>query len=218
MHPEPAVVVIAKAPLAGRAKTRLSPPCTPEQAATLAEAALLDTLDAVAACRAGRRVLAFEGDVRPWVRPEFEVVPQRGAGLGERLASAMADAGGAALLVGMDTPQVTPALLDHALDRLGPGGEDAVLGLAADGGFWAVGLRHPEPSAFLGVPMSTARTGGHQRRRLEALGRAPGMLPVLRDVDVIDDALAVAAEAPGTRFAARVAAVAATLDLMGASP
>ncbi|HET6551139.1 MAG TPA: DUF2064 domain-containing protein, partial [Solirubrobacter sp.] len=110
----PALIVIAKAPVPGRVKTRLSPPCTPAEAAALASAALHDTLAAaLRARRAGRRVVALDGAAGPW--PGFEVIPQRGRGLDERLAAAFEDVGGPAFLVGMDTPQVTPVLLDAGL-------------------------------------------------------------------------------------------------------
>ncbi len=118
--------MIAKAPVPGRVKTRLCPPCTPAGAAALAEAALGDTLAAVARSRrAGRRVLVLDGEPGPWLPRGFEVVPQRGDGLAERLAAAFADVGGPALLIGMDTPQVSPALLDDGLRALD--GADAAL-------------------------------------------------------------------------------------------
>src|SRR5215208_6714786 len=76
-----ALLVIAKAPVPGRVKTRLSPPCTPEQAATLAAAALRDTLEAAAASRRARRlVLALDGSAPSWLPPGIEVIPQRGPG------------------------------------------------------------------------------------------------------------------------------------------
>jgi hypothetical protein len=196
------VLVIAKAPVPGHAKTRLCPPCTPEQAAALAEAALEDTLAAVLATPGvRRRVLVLEGEPGPWLPSVFEVIPQRGDGLGERLAAAFEDTGGPTLLVGMDTPQLTPDVLaGAAASLLGPE-VDAVLGRAVDGGFWAIGLREPNTAAFLGVPMSTPATGRRQRTRLDALGLAVVELPVLRDVDLIHDARAVAAQASSTRFA-----------------
>jgi len=200
----PALLVIAKAPLPGRAKTRLTPPCSPEQAAELAAAALADTLDtALAARHAGRRILVFEGDAGRFARG-FEVVPQRGGGLDERLAAAFEDAGGAAMLIGMDTPQVTPALLDAGLRTLER--HDAVFGPATDGGYWAIGLRRPDRAVFEGVPMSVAHTGAVQRARLDQLGLAVAPLPPLCDVDDIDDARVVAAEAPSGRFAAALRA------------
>lgn len=203
----PALLVIAKAPVPGRAKTRLCPPLRPEQAAAVAEAALADTLAAVTATAARRRVLVLDGEPGRWLPAGLEIVPQRGDGLAERLAAAFADVGEPALLVGMDTPQVTPELLERSLALLAAEGTDAVLGPADDGGYWAIGLRRPDPRAFADVPMSTAATGAEQRARLRALGLRVADLPGLRDVDTIADARAVAAEAPGSRFAAAVAAL-----------
>jgi len=202
----PALLVIAKTPVPGRVKTRLTPPCTPEQAARLAAAALRDTLAAAArAGRAGRRLLVLDGDPGDWVPHGFTVLAQRGDGLAARLAAAFHDAGGPAFLVGMDTPQVTPALLDAGLAAIETG--DAALGLALDGGYWGIGLRRADPDAFAGVPMSAATTGAAQAARLAALDLRTTVLPPLRDVDTIADARAVAAEAPRTRFAAALAAV-----------
>jgi rSAM/selenodomain-associated transferase 1 len=198
------VIVIAKAPVPGRVKTRLCPPCTPAQAAALAGAALEDTVVAALGSDADEVVLALDGAPPAWLPPGARVVPQRGGGLDERLAAAFDDAGAPALLVGMDTPQVSSDLLRRGLEALDA--SDAVLGHAEDGGFWAVGLRRADAGAFLGVPMSTDRTGRVQRRRLYALGLRVRALPVLRDVDLIDDARAVAAQAPGTRFAATLSA------------
>jgi len=200
----PVLIVIAKAPVAGRVKTRLTPPCTPDQAAVLAQAALQDTLAAaLRARRATRRVLALDGAPGEWLPQGFEVIPQRGDGLAERLASAFADAGEPAFLVGMDTPQLTPELLDEGLEAVVDG--DSAFGAAFDGGYWGIGLRTPAPAVFAGVPMSSARTGALQRAQMALLGLNPRVLPPLRDVDTFADAVTVAAEAPGTRFAAQVA-------------
>jgi rSAM/selenodomain-associated transferase 1 len=195
------LAVIAKAPAPGRVKTRLSPPCSPDEAAALAEAALLDTLAAVHATPVLRRVLVLDGAPGPWAAG-IEVLPQRGGGLGDRLAAAFDDLGGPALVIGMDTPQVTPALLAGALAALER--HAAVLGPALDGGYWAIGLRRADARAFAGVPMSRSTTGAAQRRRLLGLGLDLGTLPALRDVDRIEDARAVALLAPSTRFAERL--------------
>ena len=194
---------IAKAPVPGRVKPRLCPPCTPPEAARLAEASLRDVLGAMLATPADRRVVVLDGRAPRWLPPQVDVVPQRGNGLDERLAHAFADLG-CALVVGMDTPQVRPADLVaglRALDR-----HDAVLGPATDGGYWAIGLRRPDPRALLGVPMGHKRTLGAQRRRFDALGLRRAELSMLRDVDTWADAVAVAAEASNTRFAAMVSA------------
>lgn len=194
------LLVIAKEPLPGRVKTRLTPPFTPQEAAALAQAALTDTLRAVAATPATRRVLVLDGTPGPWLPPGFDVVRQCPGGLDARLADAFAGADGPALLIGMDTPQVTPELLTVDFADC-----DAYFGPAEDGGFWALGLAEPDPALLLGVPMSTPVTGAVQRERLVSAGLRVRDLPRLRDVDTATDARAVAALAPHGRFAARLA-------------
>jgi uncharacterized protein len=194
------VAVIAKAPVPGRVKTRLCPPCTHEQAAQLAAASLADVLAAAAATSAARKVVVLDGEPDGVVPAGFEVVPQRGGGLDERLAHAFEDLGEQALIVGMDTPQVTTDQLQDALDHL-EAGVPAVLGGAEDGGYWCIGLHRPEPRVLVGVPMSSERTGAAQRQRLRELGLPVQELDELLDVDDIDSARRVAAAAPGTRFA-----------------
>lgn len=198
------LLVMAKEPVAGRAKTRLCPPCTGAEAAAIAEAALVDTLAAVARCGAERRVLALDGSPGAWLEAGFEVIPQRGHRFDERLANAWADAGGPGLQIGMDTPQVTPELLDDSLAALLEPGVDAVLGDAFDGGWWAIGLRRPDPRVFLDVPMSRPHTSREQRRRLRALDLHTTDLPVLHDMDHFADAVELAAALPGSRTAAAV--------------
>jgi rSAM/selenodomain-associated transferase 1 len=204
---EPALLVIAKQPIPGRVKTRLTPPCTPEQAAALAEAALLDTLATVAATPASRRVLVFEGDPCEWQPAGFDVIAQRGDGLGARLAAAFEDVTGPALLVGMDTPQLTPAQLSAAARQLRRPGVDAVIAPTFDGGYWCVGFNAAVPGAFDGVPMSTEQTYVRQRQRFNALGLTVAIELPLRDVDTFADAHAVAEETVGSRFAAAYGAL-----------
>jgi len=208
------VIVIAKEPVPGRVKTRLTPPFTPQQAAALAEAALADTLAAVAAAPIARRVLALQGEPGRWLPPGFDVIGQRGAGLDERIAAAFADTCAAwpapVVLIGMDTPQVTPELLAQAAEPLVSGAADATFGPARDGGFWLLGLRKIDPALVLGVPMSRADTGSRQLARLTGAGLRVRMMPALTDVDTAAEAELIAAEVPDSRFAARLAA--ATVD------
>ena len=192
------LLVIAKEPRPGRVKTRLTPPFTPWEAAQLAEAALADTLSAVARTPARRRVLVLDGAPGPWLPAGFDVVPQCAGGLDERLAAAFAGCDGPTLLIGMDTPQVTPELLTVDFADC-----DACFGPAEDGGFWALGLADPDPGLLRGVPMSVPHTGAVQRERLAHL--RVRQLPRLRDVDTADDAALVAKTAPGGRFAQRLA-------------
>jgi rSAM/selenodomain-associated transferase 1 len=201
----PALIVIAKEPVPGRVKTRLTPPFTPAQAAGLAAAALADTLAAVAEAPVTRRVLALDGTPGTWLPPGFEVVPQVEGGLDRRLAGAFDAVGGPALLVGMDTPQLSPGLLARSLGRLAAPGVDAVLGPAPDGGYWAIGLRRAGARVFTGVPMSSAATASAQLARLDELGLRCEELEPLRDIDTEADARAVASLCPRSRFAAELA-------------
>jgi uncharacterized protein len=197
------VMVMAKAPVPGKVKTRLCPPYTAVEAAAVAEAALADTLEAVAACGAARRVVALDGEPGPWLPEGFEVVAQCAGSFDRRLAAAWAAAGGPGVQIGMDTPQVTPALLDEGLGALDAA--PAALGPAADGGWWAIGLRRPDPDVFLGVPMSTGTTGAAQYARLRSLGLDVAVLPSLVDVDTVQDMAEVVAAGPDTRTAALAA-------------
>lgn len=200
----PALLVIAKEPVPGKVKTRLTPPFTPDQAAALARAALTDTLAAAAAARgAARRVIVLDGDPGPWLPPGFEVIAQRGDGLEERLAAAFEDVGDPAFLVGMDTPQVTPSLLDRGLRAVAHGG--TAFGAALDGGWWCIGLQPGSERVFDGVPMSCDNTGEVQLAHMRAMGMDPAILRPLLDVDTYDDALAVASLVPQSRFAATLA-------------
>ncbi|MGY0005676.1 TIGR04282 family arsenosugar biosynthesis glycosyltransferase [Micromonospora sp. I033] len=215
------LLVVAKAPVAGAVKTRLCPPAEPTQAARIAAAALRDTLDAVAATPGVVPVLALSGrfadaedgpDLAAAVAG-WPVLPQRGEDLADRLAHAHADVAAAypgqpVLQIGMDTPQLTAARLAAAVRRLGEAATDAVLGPAADGGWWALGLRDPgQATALRGVPMSTPDTGRRTRAALDGRGLRTATLPVLRDVDDWSDALAVTRLVPTGRFAREVAAV-----------
>jgi rSAM/selenodomain-associated transferase 1 len=198
---------MAKAPMAGRSKTRLCPPCTAEQAATVAEAALRDTISAVCGFPTDRRVIALEGPAGPWLPEGFDVVEQRGDGLDERLAAVFSELSGPVLLVGMDTPQASAGHLSDAAALLARPDVDAVLGHAVDGGWWAIGMTRPDPAVFDGVPMSTGETGARQEARVRELGYRVALLPELRDVDEWDDALLVADEARGGCFAQTVRSI-----------
>jgi rSAM/selenodomain-associated transferase 1 len=210
------LLVVAKAPVAGLAKTRLCPPATPEKAARVAAGALLDTLAAVRATTDVAPALAYAGEFAAAEQAGeiqaalagWTLLRQRGDGFGERLARAHHEAGARwpgqpVLQIGMDTPQVTPELLAAAAHRLST--VDAVLGPAQDGGWWALGLRDPHHAAVLrDVPMSTADTGRLTRLALTGRGLTVEDLPVLSDVDTWADALSVAATVPHGRFAAAV--------------
>lgn len=211
-----AVVVLAKSPVPGRVKTRLCPPATPEQAADIAAAALVDTLTAAAAVPRAQVVVALAGALSDAARATdvaaalagHHVVAQRGVALGARIAAAHADVatllpGRASLQVGMDTPQIDAPLLARCAGLLGSA--DAVLGPAADGGWWLLGLRDPRAAELIAhVPTSRPDTGAATLAALRAGGLRVARAPELSDVDTVADAHDVAALAPHTAFAAAV--------------
>lgn len=210
-------LVVAKAPVPGLAKTRLAASVGPGAAADIAAAALLDTLDAVAAAPVRRRVVALTGSLDLACRADelrerltaFTVVAQRGDDFAARLANAHADAftGDPVLQIGMDTPQVSPELLvDCARELLGA---DAVFGPAADGGWWILGVTRPELADCLRrVPMSRPDTGVLTREALQDNGITVIGLPELADVDTVDDIDAVRRMCtPQSRFSRATEAV-----------
>jgi len=205
--------VVAKAPVPGEVKTRLAATVGGSAAAHLAAAALLDTMRA---CEAAfeRCYLALSGDLEAAVDAaaiveqcrHWRLLPQRGTSLSERLVNAHSDVGAEAgtgvVQIGMDTPQVQPASLADVAEALGA--HPAVLGPAEDGGWWLLGLRDARAGAALAdVPMSTSATGSLTRAALERRGLTVAATVTLRDVDTVEDAVAVAASAPHTGFAAR---------------
>jgi glycosyltransferase A (GT-A) superfamily protein (DUF2064 family) len=200
------IVVIAKECLPGRVKTRLHPPLSLEQAAELATASLDDTLAALAALPATRRILAFDGVIPPSAAAGYEILPQVEGTLDVRLAAVFDACAGPTVLVGMDTPQITSALLEPVFTDW-TDDVDAWFGFANDGGFWALALDEPTGDLIRGVPMSRSDTGALQLKRLTDAGLRVNLLPTLTDVDTIDDAHRVAGIAPTGRFAAALAAM-----------
>jgi hypothetical protein len=197
------LLVVAKAPEPGRAKTRLAATVGDRFAAEIAAAALLDTLDAVAAAPVAARVVALTGDLDAAAGAaeirrrleSFSVIPQRGDDFGDRLANAHADAssgsgGHPVLQIGMDTPQVTDELLAGCALRLLQA--QAVLGLARDGGWWVLGLQTPATAECLrSVPMSQPNTGELTLKALRDNGINVTSVELLTDFDVVDDVAAV---------------------------
>jgi glycosyltransferase A (GT-A) superfamily protein (DUF2064 family) len=200
------LLVLAKEPVAGRVKTRLTPPCTPAEAAVLAEAALAATFSTALSTGVDRVVAVLDGRPGEWLPPGVVVRAQGGGSFNERLARAWGDVPGPAVQIGMDTPQLDVATLVDACGTTLAAG--AAFGPALDGGWWCLGMRAPRTDVFDGVPPSTPHTGRTQLERLRALGIEPRILRVVRDVDTWNDALAVATELPGTRFASAVDAIA----------
>jgi uncharacterized protein len=207
------VLVVAKAPVPGEAKTRLAAGVGEQAAADIAAAALLDTLDAVVASPIEGRMVALTGNLHEASNSDeirdrladFTVLPQRGDDFGERLANAHLDAAASTdglpvLQIGMDTPQVTADLLsDCARELLAC---DAVLGPARDGGWWVLGVTNAAMADCLrSIPTSRSDTGVVTLTALRDTGVDVSLVPVLADVDTAADVDAVRREcAPDSRF------------------
>ncbi|MGZ5395482.1 MAG: TIGR04282 family arsenosugar biosynthesis glycosyltransferase [Mycobacterium sp.] len=213
-------LVVAKAPVPGLAKTRLAASIGDRAAADVAAAALLDTLDAVAAAPVQARVVAMIGDLDAACASDeirsrldaFTVVPQRGDDFADRLANAHLDAAAAAgnrrvLQIGMDTPQVSAEMIVECAQELI--GTNAVLGLADDGGWWVLGVSDASMADCLReVPMSRPDTGALTLAALYAKGFHVDLVADLADVDTVDDIESVRQMcAADSRFAHATAAV-----------
>lgn len=191
--PEPvALAILAKAPVAGFAKTRLAPALGAERAAAL-QARFLERA-VTTAC------FAQIGPVSVWAAPDpghpafqslaaafgIALVRQPDADLGLRMLAALAAARGPALVIGTDCPALTPAHLRAAADTL-TGGIDVVAVPVEDGGYALIGMREPQPQLFTDMPWSTTCVMTETRRRLARLGLSWREPARLWDVDGPED-------------------------------
>ena len=210
------LIIIAKECVPGRVKTRLHPPLSLEQAASLASASLADTFRAVSTLDASRRILLFDGNLFPLGSEPYDVIHQVSGNLDRRLGAIFDECEGPTVLIGMDTPQLDAAMLAPLFDEW-PVDVDAFLGFAVDGGYWTIAMAKPDGSLIRGVPMSQDNTGQLQLERLAEAGLRVQMLPELLDVDTIDDARMVASLAPETEFARMFASFDVTSGQLGTS-
>lgn len=184
------VIVFAKAPVAGYAKTRLAPALGADGAAKLAHRLLETALAAALDAAVGPVELCCAPD--PW-HPAFAGVPgveaarlsgQGEGDLGVRMARAFDrslrhDAG--AIVIGTDAPALGAAYLREAAAALMS--HDAVFGPALDGGYALVALRRPAPALFEGIAWSTPQVMAQTRERLARLGLRHAELRALADID-----------------------------------
>jgi rSAM/selenodomain-associated transferase 1 len=183
------VLIVAKAPIPGRAKTRLVPPLTAEQAAALGKALLLDTLDACRAEAPDTALLHADPSEAPalarLVGPDVSLVLQEGRGLGDALRLGMARrlADGPTALVSSDIPGLPPGSLTRAFSLLEEEACDVVLGPAFDGGYWLIAMREPSEAPFRAVPWSTPAACAVTVERCREAALEVATTDAWRDVD-----------------------------------
>lgn len=212
-HPSPltphaaALVIFAKAPIPGDVKTRLCPPLTPEEAATLHGSFVLDMLErtklAVATFHLPlQRYLAcapFSEHVFFRIMEErhgVRLLDQVGKDLGQRMHRTFVDlfAQGyqQVIIVGTDVPTLPLTVYQEAFAILSH--SEVVLGPALDGGYYLIGLTRPTEDLFAGIPWSTDQVLAATQQQAKALGLSVGLTATWRDVDRIADLQKLIAE------------------------
>lgn len=216
------VLIVAKAPVPGRAKTRLAPPLSADQAAALGCALLLDTLEACRAEEPETALLCVDAEdaaaLRSLAGADTAIEIQEGRGFADALGFAMADRlpRGPTALVSSDIPGIPAGALERTSALLEEGA-DVVLGPARDGGYWLIAMREPHEGVFLEIPWSTPAVFAVTLSRCEGLGLSVATLETWPDIDTgVDLALLVreadALPAPRTRLLVRELAAAGVLD------
>ena len=190
------LIILAKEPLPGQVKTRLSPPLSPEEAAQLYHSFLIDILEEMARVPEVRLAVAFSPPgAQVWFRglapPGTILFPQEGADLGERMAQAFAQgfaAGlGPVLLRGSDVPDLPAAVISEAKEVLAAGRAQVVLGPATDGGYHLVGLTEPQPRLFQGPAWSSSTVLADTLRLARQMDLRVHLLPPWPDIDTADN-------------------------------
>jgi uncharacterized protein len=198
------LLVVAKKPIPGQAKTRLCPPLTYAQAADLYSCFLRDTLDIMREVPRVRCVVGFlPDDAQGYfgqLAPDMELACQQGVSLGDRLDHLLTEAlaGGSqrAVIMDSDSPTLPAEILSQAFDLLA--GTDVVLGPTQDGGYYLIGMKRPQPHLLRQVQMSTPRVLADTLALAEASGLSVCLLPTWYDVDTIADLYQLDGEITGS--------------------
>ncbi len=187
-HNSNALIVVAKRPTPGKTKTRLSPPLTPELASALYESFLFDTLDQMRQVADSHHVIAYldERDYFKRVAPDFELIPQEGHDLGERLdhaiTSYLSRGYQRVIIMDSDSPTLPLDYLSQAFNVLSDGA-DVVLGPCDDGGYYLIGIKKPTPRLLREVHMSTPMVATETMALAKEEGLHLVALPTWYDID-----------------------------------
>ena len=191
------LVVFAKDPIPGRDKTRLTPRITPDEAAKLYKAFILDIINNARKLErnsidnitvAYTRVDA-ERVFRKLVEHPANLLPQKGRNLGERMKNvfkrSFTEGAKRVVIIGTDSPTLPTSYIQKAFDVLKK--VPVVIGPTFDGGYYLVGLSKQNDDIFDGIEWSTSRVFGQTMTRIKSLNTQVYILPPWYDVDTSED-------------------------------
>jgi rSAM/selenodomain-associated transferase 1 len=214
-----ALVVMARAPQAGRVKTRLQPALTPYECAGLYAAFLGDTIDLAISIEEFIPFLAYmpvESKLvfERLIPAGMQIMPQVGGDLGQvmdmLMRRLMAQKYTPVIIIGSDIPALQPGTLRRALTALAHA--DVCLGPASDGGYYLVGARRPVPALFQNIPWSTPDVLKATQESARRAGLSTTLLEELSDVDtkealsLLEEKIRKLRSEPGARIPLRTEA------------
>ncbi|MEJ2727472.1 MAG: TIGR04282 family arsenosugar biosynthesis glycosyltransferase [Deltaproteobacteria bacterium] len=195
-HAKLLLVVVAKAPVAGKVKTRLIPQFTPEEAVELYRCFLQDRTRTISSLKGIDRAIAFTpADARDMFIPfglnGIGLFSQKGKDLGERLNNIFVEklAGGydAVSIIDSDTPDLPQSTIRKSFKRLLSDQAEVVFGPCYDGGYYLVGMCKPHPELFDDIPWSTGTVLSKTLEKAKRLHVKTGLLPRWNDLDTYED-------------------------------
>ena len=196
IHEKLLLVVVAKAPVPGKVKTRLIPHLTSEEAADLYRCFLEDRIIAMNSLRGVDLAIAYTpSDARDmftsFSRNEFSLFSQKGKDLGERLNSIfedkLADGYDAVSIIDSDSPDLPASTVQESFKLLLSNQTDVVLGPCLDGGYYLVGMRKPHPQLFYNIPWSTETVLANTLETAKKMSVKTNLLPWWNDLDTFED-------------------------------
>jgi rSAM/selenodomain-associated transferase 1 len=195
-HAKLLLVVVAKAPVPGKVKTRLYPELAIDEATHLYSCFIQDRIEEIGNLRAVDLAISYTPEdskqyFTRFISNGFQLFPQRGKDLGERLSNIfedkLAEAYDAVSIIDSDTPDLPRSIVEQSFQLLMSNGVDAVFGPCDDGGYYLVALRRPHPELFQNVPWSTEAVLDITLERAARLGIRTKLLPAWNDLDTFED-------------------------------
>jgi rSAM/selenodomain-associated transferase 1 len=204
-HAKLLLVVVAKAPVPGKVKTRLLPRFTAEEAADL----LQDRVMTITSLRGVDLAIAFTPvNARdmfvPFSQSGISLFSQRGTNLGERLNNIFVEklAAGydAVSIIDSDTPDLRQSTIQESFKRPLSNQTDTVFGPCHDGGYYLVAMRKPHPDLFVDIPWSTETVLSNTLEKAKKLGLKTDLLPWWNDLDTFEDLVVFYTKYKNQRF------------------